>query len=163
MSRPSAPGTGEVTLRPAQAQDRELLLAVYAAGRAEELDQVAWEPGTREEFVRSQFDLQDREYRRTNPDGLFDVIEVDGRAAGRLYVDRRPGELRIVDIALLPVHRGLGLGAAIIGSLQEQARAEGRIVSIHVEVHNRAARLYERLGFTIAADLGVYRRMEWTP
>lgn len=163
MSRLDAPGTGRITLRPALAEDRELLLAVYAAGRAEELDQVAWEPGTREAFVRSQFDQQDREYRRANPDGLFDVIEVDGRAAGRLYVDRRPGDLRIVDIALLPDVRGRGLGATILASLQEQARAEGRIVSIHVEVHNRAARLYERLGFVLAADLGVYRRMEWTP
>jgi ribosomal protein S18 acetylase RimI-like enzyme len=38
-----------------------------------------------------------------------------------------------------------------------------RSVSIHVEVHNRAAGLYARLGFEVAADLGVYRRMEWRP
>ena len=38
-----------------------------------------------------QFAAQDREYRRANPHGSFDVIEVDGRPAGRLYVDRRPG------------------------------------------------------------------------
>jgi ribosomal protein S18 acetylase RimI-like enzyme len=36
-------------------------------------------------------------------------------------------------------------------------------VSIHVEAHNRAAGLYERLGFVVAEELGVYRRMEWTP
>lgn len=157
------PVPAEVSLRAATAQDRELLLAVYAAARADELDQVAWEPGAREEFLRGQFEQQDHEYRRANPHGSFDVIEVDGRAAGRLYVDRRPGDLRIVDVALLPAYRGGGLGAALITSLQEQARAEGRTVSIHVEVHNRAARLYERLGFTVAAELGVYRRMEWTP
>ena len=91
------------------------------------------------------------------------MIEVDGRPAGRLYVDRRPGDLRIVDIALLPAFRGRGIGAGLIAGLQHEAAAEGRIVSIHVEVHNPAAQLYERLGFAIAADLGVYRRMEWTP
>jgi ribosomal protein S18 acetylase RimI-like enzyme len=155
--------TATVTLRPATDTDRELLLAVYGSTRAEELDQVEWAPGRREWFLRMQFDAQDSEYRKHNPRGSFDVIEVDGRAAGRLYVDRRPGDLRIVDIALLPEFRGRGVGARLISDLQRQARQEGRIVSIHVEVTNRAERLYERLGFAVAEELGVYRRMEWTP
>jgi ribosomal protein S18 acetylase RimI-like enzyme len=155
--------TAEVTLRPATDEDRDLLLAVYAASRQEELDQVEWPPGAREAFLEMQFAAQDHEYRRHNPDGRFDVIEVDGEPGGRLYVDRRPGDLRIVDIALLPGFRGRGTGRLLIEDLQRQAAAEGRIVSIHVEVHNPAARLYERLGFEVAADLGVYRRMEWTP
>jgi ribosomal protein S18 acetylase RimI-like enzyme len=88
---------------------------------------------------------------------------VAGVPAGRLYVDRRPGDLRIVDVALLPEFRGRGIGEALIRDLQRAAAAEGRIVSIHVELTNPAARLYERLGFVLAEDLGVYRRMEWTP
>ena len=155
--------TMEVALRPTTGADRELLLAVYGSTRAEELDQVEWAPGQREWFLEMQFDAQDSEYRRANPDGRFDVIEVDGRPAGRLYVDRRPGDLRIVDISLLPESRGHGIGAGLIAGLQRDAAAEGRIVSIHVEAHNPAARLYERIGFVVAADLGVYRRMEWTP
>ena len=155
--------TSSIALRSATEGDREHLLAVYAAYRAEELDQVAWAPAAREAFVEMQFTAQDHEYRRHNPDGLFDVIEVDGVPAGRLYVDRRPGDLRIVDIALLPAYRGLGVGGRLIAELQAQAAAEGRIVSIHVEATNRAAALYERLGFELAEDLGVYRRMEWTP
>jgi ribosomal protein S18 acetylase RimI-like enzyme len=153
----------DVTLRPATEEDRGVLLEVYAATRVEELDQVQWAPGQRAWFLSMQFEAQDHEYRRVNPNGLFDVIEVEGRPAGRLYVDRRPGDLRIVDIALLPEFRGRGIGARLIEELQRQAAAEGRIVSIHVEAHNRAARLYERLGFALAEDLGVYRRMEWTP
>jgi ribosomal protein S18 acetylase RimI-like enzyme len=155
--------TVAVTLRAATDADREHLLAVYGSTRAEELDQVEWPPGAREAFLEMQFAAQDHEYRRANPEGRFDVIEIDGRPAGRLYVDRRPGDLRIVDIALLPAFRGRGVGADLIAGLQQEAAAEGRIVSIHVEVHNPAAHLYERLGFAIAADLGVYRRMEWTP
>jgi ribosomal protein S18 acetylase RimI-like enzyme len=154
--------TPSVTLRRVVAADRDHLMAVYAASRAEELDQVTWVPGQREEFLRMQFAAQDHEYRRANPDGSFDVIEVAGEPAGRLYVDRRPGDLRIVDIALLPAWRGQGIGTSLIAGLQSQAIAESRIVSIHVEAHNPAARLYERLGFTVAEDLGVYRRMEWT-
>ena len=155
--------TAAMTLRPATDDDRELLLAVYSSTRSDELDQVPWAPGQREAFLLMQFDAQDREYRRANPHGAFDVIEVGGRPAGRLYVDRRPGDLRIVDIALLPEFRGRGIGTALVGQLQEQAAAEGRIVSIHVEFSNPAAALYERLGFVTAEDLGVYRRMEWAP
>jgi ribosomal protein S18 acetylase RimI-like enzyme len=155
--------TTSIALRSATDADREHLLAVYAAYRADELDQVAWAPGAREAFVEMQFTAQDHDYRRHNPEGLFDVIEVDGAPAGRLYVDRRPGDLRIVDIALLPSYRGLGVGGRLIAELQAQAAAEGRIASIHVEATNRAAELYERLGFGVAEDLGVYRRMEWTP
>lgn len=155
--------TGALLLRPTTDADRELLLAVYASTRAEELDQVDWAPGAREAFLKMQFTAQDHEYRRHNPRGSFDVIEVDGRPAGRLYVDRRPGDLRIVDIAVLPEFRNRGVGRRLIEQLQAQAAAEGRIVSVHVEAHNRAAALYERLGFALAEDLGVYRRMEWTP
>jgi ribosomal protein S18 acetylase RimI-like enzyme len=155
--------TAACLLRPATDEDREHLLAVYASTRVEELDQVPWAAGQREWFLGMQFEAQDREYRRANPLGSFDVIEVDGAPAGRLYVDRRPGDLRIVDVALLPAYRGRGIGALLIGDLQRAAASEGRIVSIHVEVHNRAAGLYRRLGFVLAEDLGVYRRMEWTP
>ena len=157
----SAAALAEVTLRTVVAEDRAFLLALYAAGRATELDQVAWAPGAREAFLEMQFTAQDAEYRRLNPHGSFDIIEVAGVPAGRLYVDRRPGDLRVVDIALVPAHAGHGIGTALLSGLQREAAAEGRIVSVHVEAQNRAGRLYERLGFELAEDLGVYRRMEW--
>jgi len=150
-----------VALRPVADDDREFLVGLYGSTRAEELSQVTWAPGQREWFVRMQFDAQDASYRAQNPDGAFDVIEVDGRRAGRLYVDRRPDEIRIVDISLLPEHRGAGTGSRLIAALQEEAAASGRVLSIHVELHNPAAELYTRLGFVVVSERGVYRRMEW--
>lgn len=157
------PSTAAVALRPATPLDRDLLLEVYDASRARELAQVAWLPGQREAFVRMQFDAQDSEYRRAYPSASFDVIEVEGRPAGRLYVDRRVDDIRIVDIALLPAYQGAGIGRSLVTALQREAAATGRAVSIHVEIHNPAVRLYAQLGFRVAADLGVYRRMEWRP
>jgi ribosomal protein S18 acetylase RimI-like enzyme len=151
-----------VALRPATDADRDFLVDVYGASRAEELALVEWAPGQREAFVRMQFDAQDASYRAQNPHGSFDVIEVGGEPAGRLYVDRRPTEIRIVDIALLPRFRGAGTGSHLIRRLQEEAAAAGRILSIHVEVHNRAQELYARLGFEVAGESGLYRRMEWS-
>ena len=74
-----------------------------------------------------QFEAQDaRLPPRATRTARFDVIEVDGAPAGRLYVDRRPGDLRIVDIALLPEFRGRGVGRRLLTDLQAQAAAEGR-------------------------------------
>ena len=163
MAPDSPTTTAGVVLRPVTDADREFLIDVYGSTREDELARVDWTPVERAAFVRMQFDAQDASYRAQNPEGAFDVIEVGGQRAGRLYVDRRPGEIRIVDISLLPAFRGVGVGSALISELQAEAAATGRALTIHVEVHNPAARLYARLGFVVAAERGVYRRMEWTP
>ena len=162
MSRAPDSVAGPVALRPATDADRDFLVGVYGSTRDAELSQVPWAEGQREAFVRMQFDAQDAEYHARNPHGTFDVIEVGGRPAGRLYVDRRPGDIRIVDIALLPEFQGQGVGAHLIGRLMQEASASGCKLSIHVEIHNRAVALYDRLGFAAVAEQGIYRRMEWT-
>jgi GNAT superfamily N-acetyltransferase len=162
MTPHSAIATNDVTLRPATEADREFLVGIYASTRDEELSQVSWAPGQREAFVRMQFDAQDADYRQRNPEGTFDVIEVGGRPAGRLYVDRRPGDIRIVEISLAPEFRGAGVGGQLIARLMDEAAVSGCTLSIHVEIHNRAAELYARTGFDVVAEHGLYRRMEWT-
>lgn len=157
----TSPSTSTVVLRPVASTDRDFLLALYASTRADELDQVVWAPGQREAFIEMQFHAQDSSYRTHNPQGSFDVIEVAGRSAGRLYVDRRPDEIRIVDIALLPAYRGRGIGSTLLGLLQAEASASDRVLTIHVEIHNPAAALYERHGFVAVAEHGLYHRMEW--
>lgn len=154
---------GSVRLRPATDDDREFLVGLYGSVRAQELAMVTWEQGQQEAFVRMQFDAQDAEYHRMNPNGTFDVIELQGRPVGRLYVDRRPDEIRIVDISLLPQARGAGIGGGLLAELMDEAAASGRTLTIHVEIANRAESLYTRLGFVEVARRGPYRRMEWTP
>jgi GNAT superfamily N-acetyltransferase len=150
-----------VSLRPSTEADGPLLREVYAATRAEELDQVSWAPGQREAFLDMQFVLQDGEFRRHFADGDFSVVEVDGVAAGRLYVGRLPGELRIIDVALLPAFRGLGVGTLLLTGVQAQAESEGRRVALQVETRSPARRLYERLGFAVTGQVGVRLLMEW--
>jgi GNAT superfamily N-acetyltransferase len=153
-----------VRLRSARASDRALLLAVYASTRAEELAVVPWDEPTKQAFLAQQFEAQDVHYKRHYPDATFELIEVDGEPAGRLYVDRRKEEIRIIDIALLPPFRGRGIGAALLRELIDEADANGRKLSIHVERENRARTLYERLGFAEVSDEGgVYVLMERPP
>jgi ribosomal protein S18 acetylase RimI-like enzyme len=107
-----------------------------------------------------QFDAQDRWYRAQYPQATFDVVVVEGEPAGRLYVNRGEGEIRIVDIALLPEHRGGGVGTSLLRDLIAEADAAGKRLTIHVERLNPALRLYERLGFALAEDKGVYLFLE---
>jgi ribosomal protein S18 acetylase RimI-like enzyme len=86
-----------------------------------------------------------------------------GRPAGRLYVARWERELRLVDVALLPEHRGSGLGTALVSRVLAEAADAGKPVTIHVERMNPAQRLYRRLGFTLLEDKGMYLLLEWRP
>jgi ribosomal protein S18 acetylase RimI-like enzyme len=149
-----------VELRPVEPGDDEFLYRVYATTRAEELAVVPWDDAGKEAFLRMQFTAQDGYYHEQMPDASYQVVLVDGLAAGRLYVDRRADEIHVIDIALLPEHRGQGLGTALLRELLDEADAAGKPVSIHVERFNPALRLYERLGFAPVEDQGVYLLLE---
>jgi ribosomal protein S18 acetylase RimI-like enzyme len=152
-----------ITLRPVSSSDRDFLLAVYASTREEELAPVPWTDAEKAAFIEQQFEAQDRYYREHYPGGSLDVVEWDGVAAGRLYVARWSDEIRVIDISLLPDFRGRGIGTRLLRGLLDEAARGRRRLSIHVEKHNPALRLYERLGFAPAADRGVYLLMEATP
>ncbi|MCU1677348.1 MAG: Acetyltransferase, family [Frankiales bacterium] len=149
-----------VGLRPVEAVDTEFLVGVYASTREQELAPVAWDAAEKDAFIRMQFAAQDQYWRGQKPGAAFDVIVVDGQPAGRLYVDRLAGEIRIIDIALLPEHRGHGVGTALLRDVLQEGADAGLPVTIHVEQGNRARALYERLGFTQIGATGVYDLLE---
>jgi GNAT superfamily N-acetyltransferase len=164
-ARPAASdaGSGRLGLRPATTEDEPFLCAVYGSTRADELAQVDWDDGQKLAFVQMQFAAQHRYYQERYTDASFQVILCDGVPAGRLYVARWPAEIRIVDIALLPEHRGQGTGTYLLHALQAEAALAGKPLRIHVERFNPALRLYARLGFRMIADRGVYLFLEWAP
>lgn len=155
---PSPAGT---TLTPATEADRKFLFAVYAAGRAGEMAMVPWTVEQKQAFLRSQFDLQDRAYRGNYPGAQFLVIRQDGQPIGRLYLYETADEIRVMDIALLPEWRGAGIGGALMRDILARAGNSRRFVSLHVEHHNPALRLYHRLGFRAISDDAIFIRMEW--
>jgi ribosomal protein S18 acetylase RimI-like enzyme len=124
---------------------------------------VPWDEAQKEAFLRTQFDAQTSWYREHYADASFDVVVVGGEPAGRFYVHRGESEIRIVDIALLREHRGNGIGTSLLRELLAEADAAGKSVTIHVERLNPALRLYERLGFSIAEDKGIYLFLERPP
>ena len=158
MSHPVKP----TALRPVRDADADFLLRLYASTRADEMAVVDWSEAHKLEFLQMQFRAQCNHYAEHYAQASFDIIEQDGAAIGRLYLDTQPGELRIVDIALLTEFRGQGIGRHYLESIIERAREQGCSVTIHVEHNNPAMSLYRRLGFEKVEDKGVYWFMRWT-
>ena len=139
------------------------LLSLYATTRADELAQVDWNDEQKQAFVVHQFNAQHEHWQKHYTNTSWDLIEQDGVPIGRFYVARWAEEFRIVDIALLPETRNSGIGTRLIRDVFEEADSCGKKVTVHVEIYNPAQRLYERLGFTPAHEVGVYRLMERLP
>jgi ribosomal protein S18 acetylase RimI-like enzyme len=153
----------EPHLRPVCGEDRDFLVDLYHSVREPELAHVPWDDATRRAFIEQQFTAQDAHYREHYPGATLDVIELDGKPAGRLYVHRCASDIRIMDIALAPAYRGRGIGSGLLHSLMAEAQASTCKLSIHVEINNPARRLYERLGFRVAGEHGVYLLLERAP
>lgn len=151
-----------LTFRPIADADLLFLARVYASTRSEELADVPMSHAQKASFLAEQFRLQHAHYQRYYPDADWLVTMHAGEDIGRLYIERWPTQHRIIDIAFLPEHRGKGFGETLLHDLMDEAAAVGKDVSIHVEKHNPAMRLYRRLGFSTEEDKGVYDLMRWT-
>jgi ribosomal protein S18 acetylase RimI-like enzyme len=152
-----------LTCRLAQDGDLEFLRRVYFGTRWAELEVTGWSDARKLEFLTMQFDMQDVHYRAHYPGAEFLIVLEGNLSVGRLYLYRVNDELRVMDIALLPEHRGRGIGATLMQTLLEAARGAGIRVTLHVEHQNPARGWYERLGFVPLEDRGVYLLMGWSP
>lgn len=151
-----------VGLRPMSDADLPFTAALYASTREEELAPVPWPAETKRMFLAQQHAAQHAHYRQHYQGMAAMIVERGGAAIGRLYLYEMPGELRIVDVSLMPEARRQGIGAALLRDVLAEAGSRARRVTIHVEKNNPARTLYARLGFTILdADRGAYDLWEW--
>ena len=154
-----------VRLRSAQGSDRAFLMEVYGSTRANEMAIVPWTNEQKAAFVLHQFEAQDAHYRNQYDGAQFQIVEFQGRPVGRLYVHELPDRIHILDIALLPAARNLGIGKFLLEQIQSQGREQNKSVTIYVESYNPAKKLYERIGFKRKESPGnreIYEFMEWT-
>jgi ribosomal protein S18 acetylase RimI-like enzyme len=154
---------GTIALRPAADADREFLGRVYASTRDEELSRVPFTAEQRDAFLAQQFHAQSAHYEAHHPGASFDVVLVGGEPAGRLIVDREEDAVHIVDIALLPAHRGRGTGTRLLADVLAEADERGVPARIYVEHGNPARRLYDRLGFEPVSEHGPYLLLSRPP
>jgi ribosomal protein S18 acetylase RimI-like enzyme len=154
--------TPDVGLRPAVPSDGDLLYGVFVSTREPEMEVLAWPRASKDALLRMQFDAQGWHFRHAHPNLEVSVVLVAGQPAGRLCVSRDGDAVHLLDIALLPEHRGRGVGTVLVTRLQAQAGAARLPLRLHVARTNPAARLYQRLGFIPAGGDAVHQAMEWT-
>jgi len=153
--------TSKIILRPIKNSDQAYLYQVYTESRADEMELVDWDDQQKAAFLKMQFDAQHVYYMKQFGDAEFDIIEYEQVAIGRLYVERRADDIRIIDIALLIEYRNRGFGGYLLKTLINEAANNNLSVSIHVEKNNPALIFYQKLGFINVEDQGVYYLMKW--
>lgn len=153
----------KLSLRPMTDDDEEFIFQVYASMRMDELHGMGWSHEQLTQFINQQFQVQSEHYRKYFYDTDFSIILNDGVPIGRLYVDRRRDEIRIVEIALLNKYRGFGIGTYWLNKILKEAKEKDMVARIHVERYNPALKLYQRLGFQVIEEGDVYLLMECKP
>ena len=152
------------TLRPLNInsdQDMVTIAALYASTRQEEMSLSGWPQQQIDQFLQSQFEAQHTFYMEQFPNASFDLIEIEGQVAGRLYVNRTAERVTIIDIALFPEFRNQKIGEHYLTALQQEITDPKQRLTIHVEHVNPALTLYIRLGFYPIQLQGLYILMEW--
>lgn len=154
----------EIKLRPLTADDALFAYRVYASTRADEMKLVNWDDAQKEAFVQMQFKAQSEHYQLHYPDAEYLVIQYGELPAGRLIVERSENSIVVMDLALLPEYRNLGIGGTLLRDLMSEAEQKGVPVVLRVEFFNPVIRLYTRLGFVKTRQINdVYHEMVWNP
>ena len=136
-------------------------MEVYASTRREELEAFGWDDTQKQAFIRMQFLARERSQPRVDNK----IILLNGRAVGRMLVDRTETPMVLRDIALLTEYRNRGIGSRLLQKLMTEAASAGKPIRLHVVASSPAVRLYERLGFRSTGDDAgaAYLEMKWVP
>jgi GNAT superfamily N-acetyltransferase len=129
-------------LRTAQPNDIDFEQFLYASTR-EDLRPLG--PEVFDGLIGMQFRAQAMSIKLDHPRADCSIVLVDDAPVGR--------------VVLLPQYRNHGIGTGVLRGVFSQADRIGRAVLLHVEKQSRAIRLYERLGFAICDDVGMYFAM----
>lgn len=152
-----------VTTRPVVREDEPFLYEVYCSSRAYEMALLPWDEAQKEVFLKQQFGAQTQHYLKHYPDAQYQIILLEERPVGRLYVNHGEEEIRIIDITLLAEYRGMGLGTPLIREIMDEGERTGRAVSIYVDKVSPAIKLFDRLGFSRIEDNGINVLFKWNP
>ena len=81
---------------------------------------------------------------------------LSGENQGYGYID---GDTPELSVAVLPEHRGRGVGSGLLTQLFREVQNRYKAISLSVSENNPAVRLYERLGFSIVRKEGASMTM----
>jgi ribosomal protein S18 acetylase RimI-like enzyme len=151
-------------LQPVGTADNGFLLALYQSTRATEMARLLWSDEQKRAFLKGQFEAQRSDHITRFPGAEHSIIISDDEPIGRIWIDRRVTEIRLLDIAILPRWQNTGIGTTLLEGLQHQATVAGLSLrhSVYATNHD-ALRFYRRLGFVVVEDFETHMLMEWSP
>jgi len=151
-------------LRDVAPTDDQYLIELYSSTREAELAATPWTDTQKQEFVLMQFEAQRTDYETRFPNAAHSIMVMGDRDVGRIWIDRRSEEIRLLDITVHPDVRNRRIGSTAIGLLQAESAVSAIPLRHSVYVSNDAAlRFYRRHGFTVIEDFETYVLMEWLP
>jgi GNAT superfamily N-acetyltransferase len=98
-------------------------------------------------MLRQQAELQRAAHDGGFPDAMHRIVVRDGAPIGHARIAWNAADTHLVDIAVLPAHRGIGAARALLRAWLAVADAHGLTATLHVFTDNPARSIYARLGF----------------
>ena len=110
-------------------------------------------PDTRFVLVDMRFRAERRQHAAQFPHARHEILVVDGVDVGRLLIDSRDDEMRVVDITVGLGRRREGIASNALAQLADEADKAGQRLWLTIWSGNTAMRaVCERLGFSAAAE-----------
>jgi ribosomal protein S18 acetylase RimI-like enzyme len=145
-------------LRIANPDDEPFLQELFFDVRSVEFIQTGFSLEQLTPLLSMQYKAQTQSYNAHYPNAEHSIIELNDEKIGRLLVNAEDKNIHLVDIAILHNFRGQGFGSFLL----EKLKSEAEIVGLSVYKTNFGAiKLYEKHGFAVTNDDGMYLEMEW--
>ena len=126
-----------IELRPATPADSEFCFRLHKAAMGGYIAAIwGWDE-------QRQRGFQDRSF---NPD-RWQIIIADGADVGMIDVERRPTEIYLSRIEILPDYQGRGIGTRLVRYVEAEVKRSTRDTEIHVHATRNAETFYAANGY----------------
>lgn len=132
----------KVELRPARPDDYDFLYRLHQASMKEYIAQVwGWDETWQQNYFAQHFDPT-----------VSQIIRLRDQDNGVVSILERETEWFINLIEILPEYQRHGIGTAVIQTILDEGKRQGKPVALQVLKINPAQKLYARLGFTLVGE-----------
>ena len=141
--------------------DEEFLIALYYTCR-EDLQMLPIDEEQKKNISLMQYAAQKQHYEKQFPPSGNDIILLDGKAVGRLWIARFEKEIVGVEFIILPEYRNHKIGTKLLKDLFAEAVATKREFNFYVlKMNEKAQRLYKRLNCEYVDETPTHFKMQW--
>jgi ribosomal protein S18 acetylase RimI-like enzyme len=142
----------EISTRPATAADTEFARGAHHA---------AYRDLTERRFGEWVEQDQDAFFTASWTSGSYTVVLCDGIRCGYVCVESQEVDVHVRELVILPAFQGRGIGSLLLQQAMDLGRERQVPVHLRTAHANRAAVLYQRLGFREIGRTQSHILFEW--